>query len=112
MLLSDDDLAAWLAPGATLDTAPGTAWAAPDGSGGQVRRFRPVELFRLTSRPAGWDHETTVQVPLGPASDGRTSLRFHQEHLADADERVRQPDHWRAVIDHLEDALNAADDPE
>ncbi len=110
-LLSDDGLAAWLAPGATIDLTPGSAWSAPDGSRGEVRSHQPVELVRVTSRPAGWDHDTTVQVRVVPASDGRTSLHFHQEHLADADERARQRDHWHAVIDHLEDALAAADEP-
>lgn len=48
------------------------------------------------------------QVP--PSRDGRASLRFHQERLADADERARQRGHWRAVMDRIEDALDAGMD--
>jgi hypothetical protein len=49
-----------------------------------------------------------VQVALSPAGAG-TTVRFHQERLADAAERERQPAHWRAVLDDLERALDTAE---
>ena len=58
----------------------------------------------------GWDHDTTVQVtvsrPAGSAGD-RTVLRFHQEWLADAEERARQREHWRAAMERVTTALAA-----
>ena len=39
-----------------------------------------------------------------PARSG-TTVRFHQERLADAGERERQRDHWRSVLRDLERAL-------
>jgi hypothetical protein len=69
-----------------------TAWlgeAADD-----VRSFRPLDRIRL-----GW-HGTIVQVALSTARSG-TTVKFHQERLADAEERERQRAHWAAVLDRL-----------
>lgn len=105
LLTSPRGLALWLGPGADIGTERGTPWRADDGARGEVRSHHQGDRIRLTCRPPGWDHDTTVQVALVPASGGRTSLRFHQERLADAGERVRQREHWRAVMDRVEDAL-------
>ena len=59
-----------------------------------VRSHKPLDRIRV-----GW-RGTIVQVALSPAKTG-TTVRFHQERLADADERERQRQHWRAVLDGL-----------
>ena len=59
-----------------------------------VRSHRPFDRIRV-----GW-HGTIVQVAISKARTG-TTVRFHQERLADADERERQRAHWAAVIDRL-----------
>ena len=41
-----------------------------------------------------------MQLVVRPAKTG-TSVRFHQEHLADADERERQRAHGKAALDRL-----------
>jgi hypothetical protein len=66
-----------------------------------------VTGIRLTMRPDGWDHDTTVQVTVSRSGPDRTVLRFHQEWLADAEERERQRDHWRAVLAAMRSALDA-----
>jgi len=108
LLTSPVGLSLWLGEGAEVTPERGTRWTATDGSHGEVRSFHPGDRIRVTCRPAGWDHETTVQVVVVPASDHRASVRFHQERLADGDERERQRTHWRDVMDRLEDALDAA----
>lgn len=107
LLTSPEGLALWLGPGARIDTEPGTGWETDDGSHGEVRSHHVGERIRLTCQPAGWDHDTTVQVVLVAASRGRTSVRFHQERLADADERAGRRNHWRAVMDRVAAALDA-----
>ena len=87
LLTSDEGRAVWQAP--------------DDGTAGEVRSLRPLDRMRLTWTPAGWDHDTTVQVVVRPAKNG-TSIRFHQERMANADERERQRTHWAAVLDRLE----------
>lgn len=99
-ITSEEGVASWLGAGAVLPEAPGDRIAADDGSVGELRSRHHEDRVRLRWRPAGWGHDTTVQVTVVAAGD-RTSLRFHQEHLADAEERARQRDHWRGVIDRL-----------
>ena len=87
LLTSDEGRAVWQAP--------------EDGTAGEVRSLRPLDRMRVIWTPAGWDHDTTVQVVVRPAKTG-TSIRFHQERMANADERERQRAHWSAVLDRLE----------
>ncbi len=110
LLTSPRGLAMWLGPGADIGTERGDPWRSDDGAHGEVRSHHPGDRIRVTCRPPGWDHDTTVQVVVVPASDGRTSLRFHQERLAGADERARQREHWRAVMARIEDALDTGPD--
>lgn len=107
LLTSPEGLSMWLGPGAQIGTERGTPWRADDGAHGETRSHHPGDRIRVTCRPAGWDHDTIVQIVVAPANDDRTSLRFHQERLADGEERARQREHWRAVMDRIEDALDA-----
>jgi uncharacterized protein YndB with AHSA1/START domain len=75
----------------------GARYETTDGTSGEVRSFHELNRVRLTWRPRRWDHDTTVQVAITPRGKG-TRLRFHQEWLADADERARQRDHCRACL--------------
>lgn len=105
LLVSPRGLRLWL--GTTeLGTSRGDRYESADGTVGEVRSFRPHDRMRITWRPAGWDHDSTVQVALSSRGEGRTVLRFHQERLADEAERVRQRDHWRAVLARIVDALD------
>jgi uncharacterized protein YndB with AHSA1/START domain len=104
-LTSPDGQAVWLGPGARLAPERGHRYETADGTGGEVRSFRELDRIRLTWRPAGWSHDTTVQVTVsGP--EHATVLRFHQEWLADGAERERQREHWKAVMDRVVAALS------
>ena len=85
----------------TSDVGRAVGQAPEDGTAGEVRSLRPLDRMRVIWTPAGWDHDTTVQVVVRPAKTG-TSIRFHQERMASADERERQRAHWSAVLDRLE----------
>lgn len=105
-LVSERGTALWLGPGVRLGTEKGAAYASDDGTTGELRSFRPGDRVRVTCRPSGWTHDTTVQVVVVPsAAAGRTSVRFHQEWLADAAERERQRAHWQSVLDRLAEVL-------
>ncbi len=107
LLTSEAGMAVWLGVGAVLEPVPGAAYTTADGTTGEVRSFRPCDRIRLTWRPPGWPHESTVQVAVSGGSRS-TTVRFHQERLANSTERERQRDHWRAVLDQLEDLLGQA----
>jgi uncharacterized protein YndB with AHSA1/START domain len=96
-----DGLALWLGPGAVLSPQRGAAYRTAAGVTGEVRGYRPAQRIRVTHGAS------TVQVALASAGDGaRTMLRFHQEHLASADERERQRVHWQGVLDQVAAALD------
>ncbi|HCT76996.1 MAG TPA: activator of Hsp90 ATPase 1 family protein [Micromonosporaceae bacterium] len=94
----------WLGEGANLKPQKGSHYKTSAGTEGKVRSFHKHDRMRLTWRPKGWDHDTTVQVAISP-SGAKTVLRFHQEWLADSAERERQRDHWRSVMSAVADAL-------
>lgn len=94
-------LALWLGPGAVIPDAVGGPYRTDDGVEGELRSLRPRDRIRLTWQPEGRaGRPTTVQVVVVAGARG-TSVRFHQEHLADAEERERQRAHWRAALDRL-----------
>ncbi len=106
-LASPEGHAVWLGPGAVLAPERGHRYRTTDGTVGEVRSFRELDRIRLTWQPAGWDHDTTIQVTVSGSAAHATVLRFHQEWLADGQERERQRAHWRAVMDRMVAALDA-----
>ncbi|WP_110343146.1 SRPBCC family protein [Prauserella flavalba] len=109
-LTSPEGITAWLGEGAVLGTRKGDTYTTAEGTTGELRSFHVNDRVRLTWRPRGWDHDTTVQVTVSDAG-GRTVLRFHQEWLADGDERLRQRGHWRGVLDTVAAGLNRGRSP-
>jgi uncharacterized protein YndB with AHSA1/START domain len=104
-LVSPEGLGVWVGPGAALGSAKGDAYATDDGTTGELRSLHPGDRVRLTWRPAGRDAPTTLQVTVRPAARG-TTVRFHQERLADADEREAMRVHWSAALDRLAGVLD------
>jgi uncharacterized protein YndB with AHSA1/START domain len=104
-LTSADGSAVWLGAGVSRLDQPGCAYRTSDGTSGEIRSFRPLDRVRLTWQPEDWSHDSTVQFTLSRTVAGRTVLRFHQERLADADEREQQRAHWAAVLDAVVTAL-------
>lgn len=99
-------LALWLGPGARLSATKADPYVAADGTRGELRSRREHDRVRATWQPAGWSHDTIVQFTVQDAGAGRTVLRFHQEWLADAQERDRQREHWTRVMDQVAEALD------
>jgi len=103
-LTSPAGTALWVGPDASLEPTKGSRYTTADGTTGEVRSFHTDDRVRITWQPESWPHDSTVQLVVRPAATG-TSVRFHQERLADAAERTRQRAHWRGVLDAIEAAL-------
>lgn len=103
-LVSPDGLATWLGDGVQLEGVKGEPYTTADGTHGELRSFRPLDRIRLTWQPADWTHDTTVQIALDDKVD-RTRIVFHQERLADADERALQREHWKSVSETVKGTL-------
>lgn len=101
-----EGISIWLGPGAELHGAKGERYEADDGTSGEVRGYRPGDRIRLTHRLPGSTRDTTIQVAVARAgSEEKAVLRFHQERLADAEERARRREHWKQVMADVADAL-------
>lgn len=105
LLTSPEGIAIWLGDGVAFEGMVGESYETAHGVRGELRSYRPRDRIRLTWRPATWDHDTTAQVAV-QAKGARTLVRFHQERLADNQERERQRAHWKRVAAEVERALD------
>ncbi|OZM72678.1 activator of Hsp90 ATPase 1 family protein [Amycolatopsis antarctica] len=103
-LVSPEGRTLWLGETDTWEPVRGAGYRTTEGTVGEIRGFREGDRIRLTWLPADRQRETTVQVAVSAQGD-RTVLRFHQERMADAEERTRQREHWSAVMDAVVAAL-------
>jgi uncharacterized protein YndB with AHSA1/START domain len=94
----------WLGTGARLGDTKGEPYTARDGTRGELRSRRQHDRIRFTWHPRGWDHDSTVQVAVRATPKG-TTIRFHQERLASAQERALMRKHWERVAEAVKAAL-------
>jgi uncharacterized protein YndB with AHSA1/START domain len=104
-LTSAEGTAIWLGEGVTVSPEPGEGYETSAGVHGETRSFTRHRRIRLTWQPADWRHDTTLQLSVTPAANGRARLGVHQERLADAAERDRQRTHWQAVVNAIAGAM-------
>jgi uncharacterized protein YndB with AHSA1/START domain len=104
-ITSPAGVAIWLGEGVTVLPERGAGYETTAGVRGETRGFRELDRVRLTWQPPDWAHDTTLQLTVTSAGEGRATLRVHQERLADAVEREQQRRHWQAVITALVEAL-------
>jgi uncharacterized protein YndB with AHSA1/START domain len=108
-LVSAEGTAIWLGEGVTVRPEPGSPYETTAGVRGETRSFSgaPPERrrVRLTWQPPDWSHDTTIQLSVTEAANGRARLGVHQERLADAGEREQQRKHWQNVINALLTAI-------
>ena len=101
-ITSPEGTAIWLGDGVTL--APKQGYETATGTHGETRSLHELDRIRLTWWPAGWSHDTTLQLTVRSVAKTRTRLGIHQERLADATEREQQRQHWQGVITALAQA--------
>lgn len=104
---SPEGIAIWLGDGVTVLSDRGAGYETTTGVRGETRSFRELDRVRLTWQPPDWTHDTTLQLTVSSAGDGRARLVVHQERLADATEREQQRRHWQGVVNALVDALTS-----
>ncbi|MFI5486738.1 SRPBCC domain-containing protein [Micromonospora echinaurantiaca] len=102
---SPEGIALWLGDGVTVLSERGAGYQTAAGVRGETRSFRELDRVRLTWQPADWTHDTTLQLAVTSAGEGRARLTVHQERLADATEREQQRSHWQGVVKAIVAAL-------
>ncbi len=103
-LTSERGLRLWLGKSPGIELRAGNAYRLPDGTGGEVRVFKPRSHIRLTWRPPGWERHSTVQLRVIPKGE-RCVVAFHQEHLPDGAARETRRAYYLKVLEQLEDEL-------
>lgn len=106
LLTSAAGVALWLGTGVNFDFERGEHYTTHSGISGEVRSYHPANRIRITWQPPDWEHDTTVQITV-QAKGAKTTIRFHQERLANSSERHTQREHWKRVADRIQDALDA-----
>ena len=91
----------WLGKTGPLELHKGEKYQTADGLSGKIRSCVPGQRLRLTWGHPGLAQPSTLQIYLAPSGD-KTSVRFHQEHLSSLDERDQMREHWRNVLEELQ----------
>ena len=99
--LLGEGLPLWLGDIDALPTQKGAAYATADGVRGIIRSYTEGYRVRLGWQPEDWPHDTTLQITLKESPTG-TTIGFHQEKLADRDERKMMLGHWKNVAAAIE----------
>lgn len=94
--LLGEGLAVWLGEIDSLPTEKGASFVTADGVRGSIRSYTEGLRVRIGWQPDDWPHDTTVQVTVKESATG-TTIGFHQEKLADRDERRMMLGHWKNV---------------
>lgn len=98
-LTAPDAVAIWL--GGKAELGVGAAYENRAASG-ELRVVKERDRIRFT-RAVGTGPASTVQLALTQTGPAKTSITFHHEKLADADEREAMRAHWKAVADRLQE---------
>lgn len=101
LLTSPEGLKIWMGDTKNFKSEKGFQYDTAEGISGEIRSLKAGERIRLTRKIKGEQQSSTFQISLIP-SGGKTSFRFHHEKLAGEDERERMGNHWREVLEQLE----------
>ena len=96
----------WLGNVEGMVFEPGQHYRTANGVEGEVRVINPCVNIRLTWKLPEWATPSTVQVRT-ILSGKHTTISFHQEKLAGAQEREAMHARWQAVLQALEDLISA-----
>lgn len=106
LLADPEGIECWVGgPAPDLELTPGSTVETANGYRLEVRTVDPGSRLRVRWTPPERDDPTTLQIYLQDKGE-KTAVRFHHEHLADADERERMRARWKGVLEQL-DALQA-----
>jgi uncharacterized protein YndB with AHSA1/START domain len=87
-----------------LSLEKGASYATDDDIGGTVLSYTEGFRIRLTWQPGEWNHDSTLQLTVKPATTG-TTIGFHQERLSGREERKIMLGHWKEVVETLADSI-------
>lgn len=102
LVTSAQGVRSWLGGVPGLRWEKGEKYSLEDGSGGEVRVFKPGSHLRITWGQEGWPRASTIQVRVIPSGERKTVISLHQEHLPGAAERDERRRFFEAALDALQ----------
>jgi uncharacterized protein YndB with AHSA1/START domain len=103
-LFSKRGLEIWLGTWKLDKWETGITFITDNGIKGEVRVFNLYSHIRVSWQPKNWKNISILELRT-ITRDGKTTLHFHQEQLADRIQKEDMKRHWTMVMDDLVSAL-------
>lgn len=104
-LVSPEGLKLWLGRSTDCRVEKGATYKLDNGTEGVFRVVVPNDRMRLAWKPQNWNKSSTIQIRLISSGEGRTTVAFHQENLADDCAREEMKEYWGKVVVVLDEKL-------
>lgn len=103
-IISEKGVKLWLGEVPGMKWEKGETYKTKDGTEGEIRVINHGSHLRITWWPQNWEKASTIQIRVIPNGE-KTTISFHQENLAGADDREEMRQRWEYVLDELEKIL-------
>ncbi len=103
LITSRSGIACWLGKVNRFSLVEGKRYATIAKISGEIRVVKNEQRIRLTWNRTDFMRPATLQIALAESAGGKTSLRFHMEHLPSAKVREEMKQHWKAVLEDLKE---------
>jgi uncharacterized protein YndB with AHSA1/START domain len=105
LILSSKANQIWLGNNEIENFEKGNNYVTSEGTTGEIRVIKPNHHIRLSWKPKEWDKPSTLQIGVYTTPSGKTTIAIHQEKLKDEAVREHMREHWKKVLDRIEELL-------
>ena len=99
-LFSSEGIRTWLGEVKPETLESGKEFTTSDGLEGKITVFKPNSHIRMKWHPRHWDNVSSVQIRVIPSGE-KTTISFHQEKMADEDQRKTMKIYWSNILNQL-----------
>ncbi|MFJ7919287.1 SRPBCC domain-containing protein [Lysinibacillus fusiformis] len=104
LITGEEGLNAWIGGGGNIRLKPGHQYRTMVGTG-EIRVVKPLLQLRLTWQKEGWQRPSTVQIRILSKENNKTTISFHQEHLANQQIREEMKRYWESRLASIEESV-------
>lgn len=104
LITAEEGLNAWLGGGGNIILKPGHPYRTTGGAG-EIRIVKPLLQLRLTWKKEEWQRPSTIQIRILSKENNKTTISFHQEHLANQQIREEMKRYWESRLASIEESI-------
>ncbi len=104
LITAEEGLNAWLGGGGNIILKPGHQYRTTVGTG-EIRIVKPLLQLRLTWKKEEWQRPSTIQIRILSKENNKTTISFHQEHLANQQIREEMKRYWESRLASIEESI-------